>query len=170
MADLTARVAPLTQRRADLEALRTQRDQIQIARDEATREAVKERVTANAGVAHYKAEITKLQGRVQAAEAAVDTAGEHLQTAIDTAAAICPRENVVLSGRKEDKLEGMINSLEKALAERERRVGGSSEAIHTRLVHAKKVYEDNKTTIDDLKMVLRVRIVCPACRTDGKTD
>ena len=157
MVELTARLAPLMQSRADLEALGNQREQIRIQRDEVTTEAVKNRVVANATVDQYKKEIAKVQGRAQAAEAAVDTAGEQLQTAIDTAGAICPRDRVTMSGRKREKLEGMITSLEKALQDRERRVGGSSEEVHKRLVQAKKVHDDNKATIDDLKHVLSVR-------------
>jgi chromosome segregation ATPase len=159
LAELIARMTPLAHRRTDFEALSNQRDQIRLARNEEITNAARQRVTATAAVTQYKQEITRLQAKVQAAEAAVDTAGEHLQTALDTATAICPRENVVLSGRRRDKLETMINSLEKALQDRERRVGGSSEAIHNRLVDAKRVYDENKQTVDDLKAVLVVRLL-----------
>lgn len=84
--------------------------------------------------------------------------GERLQTAIDQANEMCPRETVELKGRSIKKLESTIASLEKALRQQEERLGGSGEEIYKRYVKAKAVYEDNQKTIKDLKACALVSI------------
>lgn len=84
-------------------------------------------------------------------EATVTSWGERLQAAMDQAGEMCPRESIELHNRSVKKLETTIASLEKALRQREARLGGSSEEVHKRYVRAKADYEDNQKTVKDLR-------------------
>jgi hypothetical protein len=77
---------------------------------------------------------------------------------MDRAGEMCPRADIQLKGKSVKKLEAHIVSLEKALREREQRLGGSREEIYKRFVKADAVYEENHKIVKDLKECAEVSI------------
>ena len=157
VAEHTSKMPPLVARRDEISALVDQREQIRQNRQEVLETAVRERVQAEHNVTQYNIRINKQKKKAEDAEALATAHEEELKKAMQEAKQMCPKERADLSKqRSRKKLELAITSLEKALRDREREVGGSSEEIHAKMVAAKKAYDDNKILIDDLNHCVKV--------------
>lgn len=149
--ELQASCKPYVERKEAIKALLLQRELIQ----KSQQEAIEALALTQARKEHEVKEWTKKReshsAKLQDLTQHVEAWGARLQENMDKAGEMCPREEVKLSGNSVKKLEGKIESLEKALRQQEQRLGGSSEEVYKRYVQAKKTYEDNRKYIDDLK-------------------
>lgn len=142
---------PYVQRKEELRNIIRQNEQIKRSRQDAMEELVTDRVTKEHNATAWKEKKEQHAARAQEKEDAVTAWGERLQEAMDRAGEMCPRANIQLKGKSAKKLEANIASLEKALREREQRLGGSREEIYKRYVKANAVYEENHKIVKDLR-------------------
>jgi chromosome segregation ATPase len=155
--EIVGRNPPLVARKEEIAGLVQQRDMIRQQRQDVLEEAVADRVKTEHAINQYKGKVDKQKKKAEDAEGLATAHEERLKQAMNDAKLICPKDKADLSkGRSRAKLETMITSLEKALRERERQVGGSSEEIYGRMQAAKNAYDENKLLIDDLRRCVKV--------------
>lgn len=169
--EIASKNPPLVTRKEEIEGLVRQREEIRRNRMEILEEATRERVNVQHKINTYQKRADGQKKNYEDAEALATAHEERLKEAMADARVICSKEQADLSkGRSKKKLETMITALEKALRERERQVGGSSEEIHDRMQAAKRAYDENRTLINDLKQCLKVRHAAPWYWPIGRTD
>jgi chromosome segregation ATPase len=158
LSGLQANCKPHVERKDDIKRMLIQRDAIRQSQMQVLEIHTATKTEKEFALEQWRKKSDKHKQELERVEAELTSWGDRMQVAMDRAAEICPREEVDTSkARSIKKLEHNINALEKALREKEARLGGSSEEVYKRYIRAKHNYDENVTGIRDLSSCAEVR-------------
>ncbi|SCV71036.1 BQ2448_3798 [Microbotryum intermedium] len=131
--------------------------------------AIRDRVNAESAIAQYNARLSAQEQKIDDLRASVEREREKLAHLTEQASEICDRPQ---GGQKqsEAQLRKQIDSLQKALKNRERQQGATIEEILTELSNRKNVLVEAKATVASLNVLVKALTSAYQTRVARWTD